>query len=468
VNGSGEATPLRSRLARHILEVSKPNAVAFATWQIPSSMDPQQDELMELTTGSLLESKDSFKQHEESTEESLTIILAELVGACHLKPEEDAYGNDHPAMKPYCIVKFGDTIIHRTKESTEVGLSPIWTVETRSLFLLKISTEDLTRKKLTITLWNKRRDGPIISSFVADATLLGHIELDMATVISHCDEERFEVPLDAKLDDDEELKSTLALRFRLATEADRTFVTCRNRVNEDQSSIVSKQAKDVMKSILNGEEEETRSHRTFVNITEKDETVVAGNSLMNGISSFFYCKGYTERGTGIHMIRVKPNPDPTRPNTEYMTRTDIKTETLKPSRNWAESGSGKLGTLHLEILSCHDLPNTDTGEAVGNVTDAFVCVVFEDVMVQTPVIDDELSPHWLPWTQRAFRLGIMHPASMLYLGVFDYDLGITDHEAIGRVAINISNYQRDTTYCLKFNLHKSSNVTDRTVSSALQ
>lgn len=97
----------------------------------------------------------------------------------------------------------------------------------------------------------------------------------------------------------------------------------------------------------------------------------------------------------------------------------------------------------------------------------FVCAVFEDVMVQTPVIDDELSPHWLPWTQRAFRLGIMHPASMLYLGVFDYDLGITDHEAIGRVAINISNYQRDTTYCLKFNLHKSSNVTDRTVRRAL-
>jgi hypothetical protein len=30
---------------------------------------------------------------------------------------------------------------------------------------------------------------------------------------------------------------------------------------------------------------------------------------------------------------------------------------------------------------------------------------------------------------------------MLYLGVFDYDLGVTDHEAIGRVAINISNYQ---------------------------
>lgn len=121
--------------------------------------------------------------------------------------------------------------------------------------------------------------------------------------------------------------------------------------------------------------------------------------------------------------------------------------------------------LHLACsrakLTCSALLYVDTGEAVGNLTDAFVAAVFEDTMVQTPVIDDELSPHWLPWTQRAFRFGILHPASMLYLGVFDYDLG-TNHEAIGRVAINISNYQRDTTYCLKFHLHKSSNVTDRT------
>jgi hypothetical protein len=213
-------------------------------------------------------------------------------------------------------------------------------------------------------------------------------------------------------------------------------------VNEDQSSVMSKQAREVMRSILNGEEEETRLHRASLNITEKDETEVAGSSLVNAFYSFFKQSGFTDRSTGLHMVRPKPNPDPLRPEeTEYLTRTDIKTETLKPSRHWVESGSGNLGTLHLEILSCHDLPNFDSGEAVGNLTDAFVCAVFEDVMVQTPVIDDELSPHWLPWTQRAFRLGIMHPASMLYLGVFDYDLGVTDHEAIGRVAINISNYQ---------------------------
>ena len=48
---------------------------------------------------------------------------------------------------------------------------------------------------------------------------------------------------------------------------------------------------------------------------------------------------------------------------------------------------------------------------------------FEDTMVQTPVIYDELSPHWLPWMQRAFCISIAHPASQLNLGAFDYDLG---------------------------------------------
>lgn len=104
---------------------------------------------------------------------------------------------------------------------------------------------------------------------------------------------------------------------------------------------------------------------------------------------------------------------------------------------------------------------------MGNLTDAFVCAVFEDAMVQTPVIDDELSPHWLPWTQRAFCFGLCHPASLLHVGVFDFDLGPRPHEPLGRVSIPIGQFQRDTAYTLKYNLHKSANVTDRTPSGAI-
>jgi hypothetical protein len=52
---------------------------------------------------------------------------------------------------------------------------------------------------------------------------------------------------------------------------------------------------------------------------------------------------------------------------------------------------------------------------------------------------------------------------MLYLGVFDYDLGPLDHEAIGRVAVNISNLKRDTIYTLQYKLYNSSSVTERKV-----
>jgi hypothetical protein len=92
-------------------------------------------------------------------------------------------------------------------------------------------------------------------------------------------------------------------------------------------------------------------------------------------------------------------------------------------------------------------------EAIGNVTDSFVSLVYEDTCAMTDVIDDELSPHWLPWTQRAFCFGMMHPASIMYLGVFDYDLGLGNHEAIGRVAVNVCNLQRNTIYTLKYNLY---------------
>lgn len=84
----------------------------------------------------------------------------------------------------------------------------------------------------------------------------------------------------------------------------------------------------------------------------------------------------------------------------------------------------------------------------------------------TDVINDELNPHWLPWTNRAFCFNVIHPASILYLGVFDFDL-LGSHDPIGRVAVNVCNLQRDTVHTLKYNLYPSSNVTDRTAAGSI-
>lgn len=132
-----------------------------------------------------------------------------------------------------------------------------------------------------------------------------------------------------------------------------------------------------------------------------------------------------------------------------MTKEDLENECVKDSQHWTDTGSGNLGRLFVEILQCDDLPNLDTGAFAGNKTDAFVSLVFEDTATVTDVIDDTLSPRWMPWTKRAFIFHIYHSSSQLFLGVFDYDESISptdDHDLVGRVSVDISNLRRNTVY----------------------
>lgn len=100
---------------------------------------------------------------------------------------------------------------------------------------------------------------------------------------------------------------------------------------------------------------------------------------------------------------------------------------------------------------------------LGNKTDAFVSVVYEDIYIRTHTIDDCLSPRWLPWTNRAFILNIGHASSQIFLGVFDYDSGFDDHDLIGRVSVDITNLRKDTDYLLNYNIYPSARVTGRKI-----
>jgi hypothetical protein len=338
-----------------------------------------------------------------------------------------------------------------------------------------------------------------------ETCFLGKAEISCSRILANCNEELLEVDIgDANGHDahGEEAttatipRGTLEVRFRLATPSDQHFLVSQERKPGllTQMSTTANLASARLTPTATGAASASTSTLTknsttakaqlssvapptpaifvpppmAVLITESDEAQVAGTTFVNAISSAFSSTKYFDNTSGQQKVRVKPHPDPDRAEkTTYMTRQEMTVETLQPSQQWVPAGTGDLGKLHVEILSCTGLPNVDVGEAVGNLTDCFVCAVFEDAMAQTPVIDDELSPHWLPWTQRAFCFGMMHPASMLYLGAFDFDLGLSDHESIGRVAVNISSLQRDTVYTLKYNLYKSSNVTDRTPSGSI-
>lgn len=160
----------------------------------------------------------------------------------------------------------------------------------------------------------------------------------------------------------------------------------------------------------------------------------------------------------IVQYRVKPGPDPEREiESAWMTKKELRFEARKPSTNWVESGSGQIGKVYCEVIGCNKLPNLDYSLTGRNKTDAFVCVVFEDCVVNTDVINDTLSPQWMPWSQRAFVFNILHPSSQLLLGVFDYDPGLAmiteaSHDVIGKVNINMTNCSPGTVYTLEYNL----------------
>lgn len=176
-------------------------------------------------------------------------------------------------------------------------------------------------------------------------------------------------------------------------------------------------------------------------------------------------KSYSKTDSdGKETYLIRPSPDFKRPEeTKWMTKQQIEKESLKESYSWLDIGSGSLAKIYLEIIGCDGLPNTDQNESLGkeDKTDACCCIVYEDVIVCTETVKDCLSPRWMPWTQRAFVLHTMSIYSRLLIGVFDKDAGIKmkvggQHDYIGRIDINLSNYEQQTEYLLKFNIRGAS------------
>jgi C2 domain len=389
-------------------------------------------------------------------------LLGEIVGGYKLTYDdsnnEDEVDED---MKTYCIVKFGNTIVHKTLKA-EGGRNPIWTCKTGAHFIFEATPSDLVHQELQVSVWTKRRD-PLKLSLIETSSFLGKADIDLSKVLlTHGNEERLEVDLqDLDSSFDTRLRrGTLTLRFRLATPFDVRFLTLLHRKPE----LLKQRSTPTQATSPCKDPENVGS----LLVTEANETQKVQETFMNALSSAFTSKTFVDKKSGQRKVLVKPNPDPANVHeTTYLSALEISTLTLGPSTQWIEAGSGTLGKVYLEILSCKDLPNVDVGEAAGNFTDAFVTAVFEDAMAQTEVINDELSPHWLPWVQRAFIFKMMHPASTLFLAVFDYDIGLSNHESLGRVAVNISNLQRDTDYTLTYNIYPSSNVIDRTAAGSI-
>ena len=345
---------------------------------------------------------------------------------------------------PYVIVRMGGDEIHRTSVLPKT-LDPIWTLYTGSLFVLSTSPEMLFTAGGGLVFVIKDSD-----QFGGDDPL-GKVTISVDELLTAAQgggkRKGYKVVAEKDMYVDPEHPPMLYLRIRKAQQSDITFM---KEYEQHKGGIIHRKAQGIHnnevylppRALVDRKLSHLRKHKTLKH--EEDKT--------------------KER---IH--RVKPCPDPKRvEETKWMNDQQIDAESEKPSTNWIEAGSGKLGKLYVEILRCDHLPNMDTVTLLPlDKTDAFACFVYEDSVVCSDVIPNCLSPRWLPWTNRAFAFNISHPASKMFLGVFDQDpmsspvqqvkRAATNnlHDSIGRVMVNLSRFVPGTVYNLTYPIYKS-------------
>ena len=462
-------------------------------------------------------------------------ILMEVIG-CRDLLFTDAPNESNCHFETYCVIQYGLKTVHRTmpyrghisssnpSKAARIGKAfkqglqkvaggdasdavaeslqnPIWTIQHDSLWTIPCTPKDFANHKaVVINVWarplhtktslrvnSKRKSN--------QPKLVGKVRLHIKDLVSKCNEERVELQLVDELGRDvahakstrvvnRDNKATVAFRCRIATAADFEFVGDWN-CHPTSTTEVKRNIEDEVwqrAQVVVGENLQKRA----VLLTELPEDQVQGASLSTAMKSTM--------GIPSGKVLIKPYPDPEKaplsptkrrwsPSKQqssnshmFMTPEQIKQETRRPSRKWVQAGNTKqsLGRLYVEILSAHDLPNVDLGETVGNKTNGFCSIVYGDTMVQTDLIDDELSPHWLPWTRRAFVFNVSNewrnPSGVaLFLGVFGFKRKpFRRHRAMGRVEIRPFSFQRNTLYELEYNIYKNSHATTRTAQGRIR
>lgn len=320
---------------------------------------------------------------------------------------------------PYISVRFNGKRIHKTGYITNTA-DPIWTLRKGSLFTWKVKAIDLFQAEEGLIFEVKDYDS------IGSNESLGAFNVNASTLYKW-DGERREFALKPLLGQRDFDQGKISLRVRRATAHD-------------------------IKFLQDFEAKEKNTAKTALPLP----TITAGTTL----KSIMKINSKKERegpDKGKTKYFVRPGPDPKRREvTSWLTKEKIEEESKTQSCSWMDVGSGTLGKIFVEILGCDNLPNMDTFGVLGNKTDAFVSLVYEDCLARTDIINDCLSPRWMPWSQRAFIFNMMHTSSQLFLAVFDSDTTpMSRHDLVGRVSVNLSNFRRNTVYLLEYNLYKT-------------
>lgn len=376
-------------------------------------------------------------------------VLVEIVGAMCLDSKR------RHTVDPYCSVIMYDPKlqkvreVHRTDTIRNDG-NPIWTVRTKSLCMVEVpevsGSGDLRNssiEKADATLKEKNVEGDITQNVVFDilhgSTRLGRVCVAYPEVIRHCSKSG---PADRVEFRVEGSHAVLALRFRFADELDAVFFY---KLTQRDLSV-----RELTKATVTSPEKSTSTFNLFSG-PGVDRKVAADINFYSVKTKSIFQRGFKKEIDGQEIFRVVPYPDPDQPEaTEWLSATDVEHTAYQPSTQWVAAGGGSLGTLFVEVVGCDNLPQMDFDLSK---TDAFVALAFEDNFLRTDVIWDHFSPRWMPWTTRAFRFAVRHPASLLCVSVLDFDEGPLDqYDPIGRVVVRPSSFRPGMTYTLHYPL----------------
>ena len=161
----------------------------------------------------------------DNKEDEALKVLVEIV-SCELTPSQEILNSEPNKTKLYdvcCICELSSKEIHRTSYIHKT-IEPIWTINTKSLFLLRTTTSKL-QSGLTFSILHD--SGLLKLGKVGKSSLssFGSINVPYETIIS-CKRNRLD--FDVKPSDfsrDHGIDPKLALRFDIADEKDEEFIS---------------------------------------------------------------------------------------------------------------------------------------------------------------------------------------------------------------------------------------------------
>ena len=271
------------------------------------------------------------------------------------KPQDDEDDDDMVVTTKDCYATIcqDGTQVHTTKTILD-DTSPIFTISTNSLAFLQIPVSALYAKKnVTISLYQTDSVVGNISLLNIGKRLVGSVELSYEELLlndSKKSDERREFSIHRQY------PVKLALRYRTATENDEIFYQAYKKKNNQENL-----TKAIKTSAQNVTHDLGLTSSTTPTIAQQASDLefryVNPRQWMQSNTSSRSLSANSKKKEKLYRVWPNPDPDRSREETTFLSKSQLQEECLKPSTQWVQGGSGEYGRVYIEVLKCDHLPN---------------------------------------------------------------------------------------------------------------